>query len=104
MFTLEQIQNGLAYFIDQELASKATGLKKFMIYFLTPTIKRRVADYVHKYKHFVPDIIDAENRIDLDVLYNYSKEAIQRSGQFEFMDIIFNESDVDKLYSYIKNM
>lgn len=103
MFTLEQIQEGLAYFIDQELASKATGFKKFMIYFLTPTIKHRVAEYVHKYKSLIPDVIDADDKINLDVLYNYSKAAIQRSGQFEFMGIIFNESDIDKLYSCIKN-
>lgn len=104
MFTLEQIQNGIAYFIDQELASKATGLKKFMLYFLTPTIKRTVADYVHKYKAYVPELVDAEDRVNLDLLYNYSKTAIQHSGQFEFMSIIFNETDIDKLYSYIKNM
>ena len=103
MFSLEQIQDGIAYFIDQELASKAVGFKKFMIYFLTPTIKRTVTEYVHKYKAFVPELVDADDKINLDMLYNYSKAAIQRSGQFELMGILFNESDVDKLYSYIKN-
>lgn len=104
MYTIEQVQNGVMRFVEQEIASKATGFKKFMIYFLAPTIKHKVTEYVHKYKSFVPDMVDADDKINLDVLYNHSKAAIQRSGQFELMGVIFNETDLDKLYSCIKNI
>ena len=104
MYNIEQIQNGVTRFIEQEIASKATGFKKFSIYFLMPTVKKTVTDYVHKFKTFMPELIDADDKVNLDLLYNYSKSAIQHSGQFEFMGIIFNETDIDKLYSYIKNI
>lgn len=41
--------------------------------------------------------------VDLDQLYNRSKTAIAKSGQIELAGIIFNETDIDKLYSYIRN-
>jgi hypothetical protein len=99
---LEQIQNGITQFIDREIAQKATGFKKFGIYFMLPTIKKTVANYISQFKAFIPDLFDENGRVMLDDAYNYAKSAIQKSGQFEFMGVIFNETDVDKLYSYIK--
>ena len=55
-----------------------------------------------QFKPMFPELVDSKNNVDLDALYNHGKSAIQKSGQFEFMGIIFNETDVDKLYDYIK--
>ena len=103
MVNLEQVQIGVANFVDREIGLKATGLKKFGIYFLMPTIKGKISDYLIKIKEFMPDLFDENNNIDLDKFYLMAKEAIKKSGQFEFMGIIFNETDIDKLYSYIKS-
>ena len=103
MVNLEQVQNGVLSFIDKEIGSKAVGFKKFGIYFLMPTIKKTVAEYLLKFKSFMPDLFDENNNIDLDRLYSMAKEAIKKSGQFELMGIIFNETDIDRLYSYIKS-
>lgn len=103
MVNLEQVQMGIANFVDREIGAKATGLKKFGVYFLIPTIKKTVSDYILKLKDFMPDLFDENNNIDLDSFYNIAKEAIRKSGQFELMGIIFNETDIDKLYSYIKS-
>ena len=100
---LEQIQMGVLGFVEKEIASKATGFKKFGIYFIMPTIKKSVADYLVKLKSFMPDLFDENSDVDLDKFYNLAKDAIKKSGQFEFMGIIFNETDIDKLYSYIKS-
>lgn len=100
---LEQIQMGVLGFVEKEIASKATGFKKFGIYFMVPTIKKSVADYLAKIKSFMPDLFDENSDVDLDKFYNLAKDAIKKSGQFEFMGIIFNETDIDKLYSYIKS-
>ena len=103
MVNLEQIQLGILGFVEKEIASKATGFKKFGIYFMMPTIKKSVADYLVKMKSFMPDLFDENGNVDLDQFYNLAKDAIKKSGQFEFMGVIFNETDIDKLYSYIKS-
>ena len=103
MVNLEQVQTGIVNFVDREIGSKATGLKKFGVYFLMPSIKKTVADYLLKLKGFMPELFDENNNVDIDKFYSISKDAIRKSGQFEFMGIIFNETDIDKLYSYIKS-
>lgn len=103
MVNLEQVQSGVFNFIDREIGTKATGFKKFSVYFLAPTIKNKIANYLITMKEFIPELFDENNNVDIDVLYNMGKDAIKKSGQFEFMGIIFNETDIDKLYSYIKS-
>jgi hypothetical protein len=103
LVNLEQIQKGVMNYIEQEITPKATGFKKFGIYFMLPTIQKTVSDYVVKMKTFIPELYDENGNVKLDEFYSHAKGAIQRSGQFEFLGIIFNESDIDKLYSYIRN-
>jgi hypothetical protein len=102
MYTIEQVQRGLTNYIEAEIAPKATGVRKFGVYFMLPYINNKVVEYVNEFKTFMPDIIDADNNINLDLLYSTSKSAVHRSGQFEFIGLIFNESDFDKLYTYIR--
>ena len=99
---LEQVQNGVTSFIEKEIAAKAVGFKKFGVYFLLPTIRKTTVNYLNKIREFVPDLFDENGNVDLDKFYNLGKDAIKKSGSFEFMGIIFNENDVDKLYTYIK--
>jgi hypothetical protein len=40
--------------------------------------------------------------VDIDALYSNAKSAMQKSGMVEMFGIIFNESDIDKLYAYIR--
>lgn len=103
MVNLEQIQTGVITFIDREIGSKAVGVKKFGVYFIMPTIKKNIGNYVLKFKGYMPDLFDENNNVDLDAIYSMAKDAIKKTGQFEFMGIIFNETDIDKLYSYIKS-
>ena len=99
---IEQIQNGVINFIEKEIASKAVGLKKFGVYFFMPIIKTKVAGYLLNAKELMPELFDENNNVNVDKVYNMAKEAIKKSGQFEYLGIIFNETDVDKLYSYIR--
>lgn len=105
MVNLEQIKLGVISFIDKELGEKSTGGKKFLIYFISPImIESWVNKYSAKLKSFTPELFDENNNVDLDRLYNMAKNAIRRSGQFEFMGIIFNETDLDKLFAHIKSI
>jgi hypothetical protein len=98
---VNQIQKGVLEFVEKEIATKANGIKKFGVYFFMPTIAKKTSSYIDKLREFMPDMFEGEN-VKLDDVYNSSKTAIQKSGQFEFMGIIFNETDIDKVYTYIK--
>ena len=103
--TVQQIQNGLINYIEQEIAQKAVGLKKFMVYMLIPQLTNKVPTLLQQY-HQNPifmDFFDENGNVHLDSLYQTAKIAITKSGQIEYAGIIFNETDIDKLYSYIKN-
>lgn len=102
---VQQVQRGIINFIDNELGQKAVGINKFAIYFLLPQIPNKINALYGTYKNnpMFKDFFDESGNVDLDKLYNTSKEAIRKSGQVEYMGIIFNESDIDKLYNYIKN-
>ena len=47
-------------------------------------------------------MFDDNMNIDVDIVYNMAKEAVKKSGQFVMYGIVFNETDIDKLYSYIR--
>lgn len=104
--TIEQIQNAIIKFIDLEIGAKATGFTKFSVYFMLPKISNIVNNSISKYKDnpLFKDYIDATGHVKVDDLYNSAKVAISKSGQFTMYGLIFNESDIDKLYEYIKSM
>lgn len=43
----DQIRIGVKKFVESELAHKATGLTKFMIYFALPSIDSTVVNYLN---------------------------------------------------------
>lgn len=103
--TIQQIQTGITHFIEQEIAQKAVGFKKFTVYFMLPQIINKVPVLIENYRsnQLFTDLFNETGNIDIDKLYNISKMAITKSGQIELAGIIFNEADIDKLYAYIRN-
>lgn len=101
----QQIQIGITNYVETELAKKATGFTKFAIYFMLPTILDKVNSMLSTFKNneFTNNFFDENGNIKIDDLYNSAKLAISKSGQIVAYGIIFNESDIDKLYSYITN-
>lgn len=101
--TIEQIQKGVDRFMDEELGKKAVGFDKFSIYFISSILINKIPKIIHKFKDndLAEDFFDDDGNVNIDLLYNKAKFAISKSGQFSFKDIIFNETDVDKLYTYI---
>lgn len=103
---VNQIQTGVINFIENEIAKKAVGLQKFATYFFTIAYADKVTTLITGLQDnpmIKPlGIFNENGNVDLDKLYNFAKGAIQKSGQFTVAGIIFNETDVDKLYEYIK--
>ena len=100
----DQIQRGVNRYIDAELGAKAVGYNKFLIYFAEPFINKKVNEYLTTFSknELTKEMFDENGNIDLDSVYNLSKTAIRKSGQFSAYGIIFCESDFDKLYNYIR--
>ena len=99
----EQVQIGVTNFIDQEIGSKAVGFQKFAIYFVLPKVNKVVANYMHQLKDnpIMSDMFNENGDVNLDDLYNTAKQAVRKSGQFAVYGVILNETDIDRIYSYI---
>ena len=100
----QQIQIGVTNFIENEIAKKAVGANKFMVYFAMPIINKKIIQYIDTYSKntLTKDMFDENNNVDIDTVYNMANSAVRKSGQFMMYGIVFNENDIDKLYAYIK--
>lgn len=102
----EQLQRAIMQYFDTEIVAKATGFKKFTMGLIAelyrPKINSIITGLANSPFIKMSDIVDENNLIDIDHLYNAAKESIKKSGQFILYDIIFNESDIDKLYNIIQ--
>ena len=103
--SIRQFQTGVVNYIEQEIASKAVGIRKFAVYFIVPSLYDKIPNLLNKLKDndMFKDYFVDENTINIDQIYNSAKTAIRKTGQIEYSGILFNETDIDKLYSYIKN-
>ena len=104
MVTKQQIQLGVSAFVENEIAIKSSGFNKFATYFMLPTIQTKTADLITKLSQneLFSVYFNEKGDVDLDKVYQNAKESIKKSGQFEIFGIIFNESDIDKLYTTIQ--
>ena len=100
----QQVQVGIANFIENEIAKKAVGANKFIVYFALPIINKKVTQTINDFAQnpLTKHLFDENNNVDVDTVYNMAKSAVQKSGQFVYYGIVFNETDIDKLYTYIK--
>ena len=100
----QQVQIGITNFIENEIAKKAVGFNKFAVYFAMPIINKKLTSYIESFSSnpLTKDLFDENNNVDIDAVYNMAKSAVQKSGQFVYFGIMFNENDIDKLYTYIR--
>jgi hypothetical protein len=103
----EQLQRAITEYFNQEILAKASGWKKFSTALIFNMYKMRIPELVNNLSNNplikLTGVIDGNNFVDVETLYTHAKDAIQKSGQFELMGIIFTESDLDKLYSIIRS-
>ena len=106
LVTIQQIQIGATTFIEKEIASKAVGFQKFATYFVLPKIGKAIPEYINRIRDnpMAKDFFSDNGSVDLDEVYNISKQAIQKSGQFTIYGVILGETDIDKMYEYIKSV
>lgn len=103
----DQIRIGIKKYIEYELAQKATGTTKFMIYFVMPSLDKKIMDYVVKMQsnEMFDDMFDENKNICLDKVYDRATYAVEKAGNkilLEKYGISLDRSDIEKLYSYIR--
>lgn len=105
--TTEQIQAGIIKYIDTEIASKANGLTKFMVYFAAPSVPAMVVEKVNEYKSnpIFANIFDENGNIKLDTVYKQAKGAIAKSGKVLIpkLNYFVDDADIEVLYNLIKS-
>lgn len=102
----DQVRIGAKKYIENEIAHKATGLAKFMIYFALPSIDGVIINYICKMKEnkIFSDLFDNDGNLHLDKVYDRASFAVDKSGKviLDGFGIALDRSDVEKLYSYIR--
>lgn len=99
--TAQNLGIALSAYIEQELVPKAGGLQKVMLYMALPVINAQTPQMVQQYAPALKllDGLTDDGMIDLDKMYPALKDAVHKAGKVPVAGIIFDESDVDKLYA-----
>lgn len=109
MISVQQAIQGISRYIDAEVLPHMTGAKKVGVGVYTALALRNAAGVVDKLKTHpaiaMLDVIDANNMIDVDALYNVAMPMFaekQRINVPVIGELVFDQSDVEKLYRYLK--
>lgn len=110
MVTLNQVQNGIARYIDTELVPKIDGWQKWVFGAMASTALAKATNIFNRLKgnEFIKmlEIIDENDMIDIDTLYHeFAKQAQKGAITFTVPAIgplTLNATDVDKIYQAIK--
>jgi hypothetical protein len=103
----DQIRIGVKKFIEHELAHKATGITKFMIYFVMPSLDKTVTEYISKMQEneMFDEMFDENKNMHLDKVYDRAVFAVEKVGNKVYLEkygIALDRSDIEKIYSYVR--
>ena len=111
MYEYNKVLNGIAKYVDNEIVSKVAGWKRWIVGSGVGLALSNTTNTFNQLKNneFVKmlNIIDENDRIDVDRVYQEMKNQAQKSSiTFDaplLGPITLNEQDVDKMYDFIKN-
>jgi hypothetical protein len=109
MINLNQFKTALNLYLENEIASKASGVTKFLTYFVIGSMQSRFDDYIKTITEnplfALSDIYNKQtNEIDIEKLYTYAKNAMQKTGSLTMYGIIFKPEDIDILFDYMRRV
>ena len=109
MISLQQAQQGISRYIDAEILPHMTGIKKVGVGVYTALVLQNAAGAVEKLKTHpaisMLNVIGENNMIDVDALYKVAFPMFaekQRINVPVIGELVFDQSDVEKLYRYLK--
>ena len=115
MANIGQIQRGLVAFVDNEIAPKLSGISRIIVAGSGGVIASRLPALLSNPSFGgiagALQLMDANGDVDLDVLYSEFKRAVQQTGAVTVdipipfrppLTMTFRDTDLDRLYQYIK--
>lgn len=93
------------YIKDVMLPAMPSSLMKFALATGSVLVIGKAEKLVQQYLPMLQamDIIDKEGNVDIESLYKAAKEGLKAAGgKIEIKGFIFNEQDIDKLYSMMR--
>lgn len=100
--TIDQAQRAILVYLENEVARKATGLTKFGAYFVMGTLQNKFSSIISNFLKnpliSAMELVDSNGNIKIDEVYQAARLAMEKAGSISMYGVIFNQSDVDKLY------
>ena len=104
--SIDQVRVGVKKYVEMEIANKATGVVKFLVYFMLPSIDKGVVDYINKAKEsaMFSEMFNENGNIMIDDVYDRAVFAMEKSGKvlLDKFSLTLDKTDVEKIYQYIK--
>ena len=108
-YSVEQVQRGLANYIDSEFTAKLSGWQKWVVGAAGAVYSKKLRDVIEVYRHNkaveLLGILPEDGGIDVDTAYQALLEQAQKSSvTFEIPligNVTLNERDVRSLYENI---
>lgn len=82
-----------------------SSLMKFALVSGSALVLRKTEKLIQEHMKLLQsmEIIDQDGNVDIEALYKAAKEGIKATGgKIEIKGLIFNEQDIDKLYSMMR--
>lgn len=91
----------LSGYLEQELAPKSDGVRKVVLFMAIPVLTAKMPEVIRDFQQPLEWLgaWTQDGFIEMDVLYPALKDAVHKSGTVPIMGILFDESDVDKVYA-----
>ncbi len=109
MVTFEQVKEGIAKYIDRELADKLQGFKKWAIVALSLPLLSSLEDNVlkHKKEAVLAGYMTEDGMVNIDLLADTFISVAKGKGRVTehipmIGDVTFSYSDIEILKKYIK--
>ena len=109
MVTINQVQNGIARYLDTEIVPKMSGVNKWLFSDIASAYLAEAPSIIAKLREnkavAMLNLIDEAGNIDIDKVYQHLKPAAAKCTAPIKLPVIgvltFSEADVDSLYTYI---
>lgn len=99
--TKQEIKMGIQRYVDKELSPQLHGAKGVGIRIILAVGIDGVAEKYLEHPMLETIGIKDTEGIELDKLYEVAKQEVQKEGKVEVAGILFDASDVEKLYQEI---
>lgn len=104
MVTKEQFKNGVLRYVDNEIANKVGGVRKWLVIIASTEMTANMDSLLSKLPK--NGYVQEDGMIDIDRLYTDMHRIAEQTGPVTehipvIGDVTFNTSDIESLYRYI---